>query len=1026
MDTIQDVLIYQTQMMRNSSLGPYVPADFSPPEYIVVVNALFYASLGVMILAAFIAMMIISWVHEFDHGLGAISLPEQRATTREFRYLGMERWKLQEMVAMLPLLIQTSLLLFAIGLVLFLFNVSKPSFGITTAIFGVGVLYYAVTTTISIFVTSSPFHSPLSRALGKVYRRLHAYFCSDIYEFIFPKIPATPLGRLRQRIQIFLLKFRPYSEGDLAVSIRPTTLDEVQLYASSSALERIHNMPNLQHGELVQQSVWQVLSERANQRVGIVIPFWIFNIVDDTESISRLPPEIVVLLKASMVLLRFEDHMWDIMEMEKTQRALCNLQGPWFQIMHAISDLLPNQYHFPDHPSPYNANVRHILRIDALLCEALPSSPELDALRDKLVSSILNPEDIRQIARLHTRRNYFWHALYHNTLRRYPRVELLFADNLFDAFREAFREAPLRVLRAFLCDALFGNSRFNHIKSHPRVLRVFIAYREPDVLINTLREYAPRGGESVKILGTLSGFHCTGLVQLKRHVSKICLAILSHRVQKWYWKKTIDFLLLNAVVSFSSICCSSNEAYQIKTLKNWHQYPWLFVNLRNTDLIRRIIEEADDSSRKELISLFLLVTYGLIQLDSRPLAELYLGVITATGDFALWASALAVSAPCLHLPWPYESGLLAIIELLVVARTQFLASRAGTYTPEDMSDFPQQFTKYGRLLEASETSDPNIAAILLLLSKGMPVREFLLFVQTLRSVATSHDSPDGNSMDIRTCRDHRVHNMFGALSLLLCPYGATIYELHGQFPFLSSFLEASDPAISCPVLHHYMEMFGTVITPPPRRISDALRIVFNPILPGHHIPRGWIILNKFLHIFNDYPAQWRQIFAEAFFSQSRRALLKESREKGAPGSIQEVSNILTWQYFCEEEPEHKLSDGEFNGLDWMAMAWSLHLSQRFDTKVTVAAQEKKHPPSDEEHWLNEQFVLQVLCRLLEAAQYHSIIPVIPRLREFLGWFDESEHFSYKSEISVKIEEAVRDQEWKMLYNFEKLHCTWSI
>ena len=156
MDIIQDVLIYQTQMMRNSSLGPYVPPDFSPPEYIVVVNALFYASLVVMIMAAFIAMLIKSWVREFDRGLRVISIPEQRATTREFRYLGMERWKLPEMVAVLPLLIQLSLLLFSIGLVLFLFHISTPSFGITTVILGVGVLYYAITTSIPIFVTSSP------------------------------------------------------------------------------------------------------------------------------------------------------------------------------------------------------------------------------------------------------------------------------------------------------------------------------------------------------------------------------------------------------------------------------------------------------------------------------------------------------------------------------------------------------------------------------------------------------------------------------------------------------------------------------------------------------------------------------------------------------------------------------------------------------------------------------------------------------------------------------------------------------
>ena len=67
-DIIQDILIHQTQMMRNSTLGPYVPPEFSPPEHIVIVNALFYASLGVMLLAAFIAMLIKSWVREFDRG----------------------------------------------------------------------------------------------------------------------------------------------------------------------------------------------------------------------------------------------------------------------------------------------------------------------------------------------------------------------------------------------------------------------------------------------------------------------------------------------------------------------------------------------------------------------------------------------------------------------------------------------------------------------------------------------------------------------------------------------------------------------------------------------------------------------------------------------------------------------------------------------------------------------------------------------------------------------------------------------
>ena len=114
MDTVQDVLMYQTQTMPNSGLRPYVLADLAsprrPPDYTVLVDALFYASLGVMLLVVFIAMLIESWVHEFDCGSRAITIPEQRAKTHEFRYFGMGYCKLHEVVVLLPSFILISLL----------------------------------------------------------------------------------------------------------------------------------------------------------------------------------------------------------------------------------------------------------------------------------------------------------------------------------------------------------------------------------------------------------------------------------------------------------------------------------------------------------------------------------------------------------------------------------------------------------------------------------------------------------------------------------------------------------------------------------------------------------------------------------------------------------------------------------------------------------------------------------------------------------------------------------------------------
>jgi len=328
-------------MMRNSSLGPYVPADFSPPEHIVVVNALFYASLGFMVLAAFVAMLIKSWVREFDRGLRAMSLPEQRAKTREFRYLGMERWKLPEMVETLPLLIQISLLLFSIGLVIFLFHISKPSFSVTTTIFGIGTFYYVMTTSISVVVSSSPFHSPLSRRLGKVYQRIHAYSCPHVDSPLSRAMnttPATTPGRIRRHIKTFLQETRPYLENGLVKPISATTIDNVQLSIAASALHRIHeSAPNSQHSEALHWSVWQVAGSTTLRVPPLLdLPSWICNKWDDKEYFSHLPPSmlvayVVVSLRSRIRLPRWHtDTIWDILMYQGSTKS------PWVQLVTAV------------------------------------------------------------------------------------------------------------------------------------------------------------------------------------------------------------------------------------------------------------------------------------------------------------------------------------------------------------------------------------------------------------------------------------------------------------------------------------------------------------------------------------------------------------------------------------------------------------------------------------------------------------------------------------------------------------------
>ena len=267
MDVVQDILIYQTQMMRNSSIGPYSPREFSPPANIIAVNAFFYTSLGIMLFAAFIAMLIKTWVREFDRGLSGMSIPEQRAKTREFRNQGLLFWKLPAMVALLPFLIQISLILFSTGLVIFLFNVSSLSCGIMTAILGIGVLFYAITTAISIIVTSSPFRSPLSRSLGLLYQRIHASLYPTLEVFFSKEMDTPPSTRIqtwRRQIQVFLRTSRPYPEKEFVKPIADALGDTTQLRISTAALEWLHNTaPGSEHSEQTHWSVWITASTPA-------------------------------------------------------------------------------------------------------------------------------------------------------------------------------------------------------------------------------------------------------------------------------------------------------------------------------------------------------------------------------------------------------------------------------------------------------------------------------------------------------------------------------------------------------------------------------------------------------------------------------------------------------------------------------------------------------------------------------------------------------------------------------------------
>ncbi|KAI0760946.1 hypothetical protein BD413DRAFT_593170 [Trametes elegans] len=157
------------------SLVPPAPPFRASAESIRI-NALWFTSLVFALFSALISIMAKQWLREYTV---ADSLSSRNSVRlRQYRYDCMVAWRVPEIMALLPLLLQISLILFLVGLIDFLFLLQSTVAGITTALIAVALLFYASTTLTPVFRTSCSFKSPQSWLLVRVKRRLTTWVCN--------------------------------------------------------------------------------------------------------------------------------------------------------------------------------------------------------------------------------------------------------------------------------------------------------------------------------------------------------------------------------------------------------------------------------------------------------------------------------------------------------------------------------------------------------------------------------------------------------------------------------------------------------------------------------------------------------------------------------------------------------------------------------------------------------------------------------------------------------------------------------
>ena len=160
--------------------------------------------------------------------------------------------------------------------------------------------------------------------------------------------------------------------------------------------------------------------------------------------------------------------------------------------------------------------------------------------------------------------------------------------------------------------------------------------------------------------------------------------------------------------------------------------------------------------------------------------------------------------------------------MLVAPRTHSLTSIITDSIWSGDVVFQEEFLKdYDDRLGACENPDPNIFAILLLLSKQLPfsvvnqLHDLNLqlknpWLKLAARVIARLDIPDGSVMNMGSFHDHRVHNMIAALSLRRYAEAQRI-----QYPeslLLASFLESRELAVSSLALGYYVQTILSYLT----------------------------------------------------------------------------------------------------------------------------------------------------------------------------------------------------------------------
>ncbi|KAJ7191267.1 hypothetical protein GGX14DRAFT_600991 [Mycena pura] len=144
--------------------GIKVPVPAAADSRIIIAQSFLYFSLFSTLLAALLAVLAKQWLLHYDSAGDRGSI-EDRGLERQRKADGLQRWKFDFVMQIFPLLLQTSLLLFAAALSIYLWTINNAIAVISIGLTSLAVILYILMVLSAIISRDSPYQTSLSAIL---------------------------------------------------------------------------------------------------------------------------------------------------------------------------------------------------------------------------------------------------------------------------------------------------------------------------------------------------------------------------------------------------------------------------------------------------------------------------------------------------------------------------------------------------------------------------------------------------------------------------------------------------------------------------------------------------------------------------------------------------------------------------------------------------------------------------------------------------------------------------------------------